>query len=175
MRRRLNTAGIAVLLVGMSASSQSQGAVTTHITLQDRPWTSSEQYPEALRRVYRYKAMIGGTRAGVIPQPDVLFGMLELAPRATYPAHKHPAPEIYYVMSGTAKWTVGDETFTAGPGTAIYHPPNTLHRMVNASDEVLRTVYLWVAPGGDRDVLRQSSQLLESVPEQPPQAKFEER
>ena len=73
---------------------------------------------------------------------DVLMGMLELAPRATYPAHKHPAPELYYVMSGTADWTVGGETFAAGPGTAIYHPPNTPHRMVNTGDEVLRTVYM---------------------------------
>jgi quercetin dioxygenase-like cupin family protein len=39
------------------------------------------------------------------PQSDVLMGMLELAPGATYPAHRHPAPELYYVMSGTAQWT----------------------------------------------------------------------
>jgi len=175
MRKPISTAGLILGLAAISALGQGTVAAPTHITLQDRPWTSSEQYPEALRRVYRYKALIGGTRAGVIPQPDVLMGMLELAPRATYPAHKHPSPEIYYVMSGTAKWTVGEETFTAGPGTAIYHPPNTLHRMVNSSDEVLRTVYLWFAPGGDRDVLKQSSQLLEPVPEQPAKAKFEER
>jgi hypothetical protein len=47
--------------------------------------------------------------------------------------------------------------------------------MVNSSDEILRTVYLWFAPGGDRDVLKQASQLLEPVPEQPAKATFAER
>ena len=144
------------------------------MTLNERSWTSSEQYPELLRQVYRYKALIGGQRPGVVPEDDVLMGVLELAPRATYPAHKHPAPELYYVMSGTAQWTVGDETFTAGPGTAIYHPPDTLHRMINTSDEVLKTVYMWWAPGGDRAAIRASSQLLEPVPPQPPQARFKD-
>ena len=95
MYRRQKGAGFVLLVAALSAFGQGTASAPTHITLADRPWTSSEQYPEALRRVYRYKAMIGGTRAGVIPQPDVLFGMLELAPRAIYPAHKHPAPEIY--------------------------------------------------------------------------------
>jgi quercetin dioxygenase-like cupin family protein len=146
----------------------------THTNLKDRPWISSEQYPEALRRVYRYKALIGGGRPGVIPQSDVLMGVLELAPRAIYSAHKHPAPELYYVISGTAEWTVGAETFTVEPGTAIYHPPDTLHRMINTGDEVLRTVYMWWAPGGNREVLKVRSTLLEAVPEQPAKARFKE-
>jgi len=125
--------------------------------------------------VYRYKALIGGQRPGVIPQEDILMGVLELAPGATYPAHKHPAPELYYVIGGKVRWTVGDETFEAGPGEAIYHAPNTLHRMVNIGAETLRMVYLWWAPGGDRSVLRASSQLLEPVPPQPPSAVFPER
>ena len=146
----------------------------THITLAERPWTSSEQYPEALRQVYRYKALIGGQRPGVVSQEDILMGVLELAPGATYPAHKHPSPELYYVISGTARWTVGNETFTAEPGTAVYHPPDTLHRMINTSDAVLKTVYMWWAPGGDRAAIRASSQLLEPVPSQPPQARFKD-
>ena len=147
----------------------------THVTLNEQSWTSSQQYPEPLRQVYRYKALIGSQRPGVVPQGDILMGVLELAPRATYPAHKHPAPELYYVMSGTAQWTVGSETFAAGPGTAIYHPPDTLHRMINTGDEVLKTVYMWWAPGGDTTAIRASSQLLEPVPQQPPQAKFKDQ
>jgi quercetin dioxygenase-like cupin family protein len=100
------------------------------------------------------------------------MGVLELSPGAIYPGHAHPAPEIYYVISGTTRWTVGDETFTAEPGTAIYTPPNTLHRMINTGGEVLRTVYFWWAPEGRREVLRVGSKLLESVPEQPASAKF---
>jgi|GEM_PF-1755137 quercetin dioxygenase-like cupin family protein len=180
-------AGAVLALVPLAGSSQAppDGASPrpgrpgaspppTHTSLKDRPWSTSEQYPEALQRVCRYKALIGGGRPGVVPQADVLMGMLELAPRAIYPAHRHPAPELYYVMSGRAEWTVGEETFAAGPGTAIYHPPNTLHRMVNTSDEVLRTVYMWWSPGGDRRVIQVASELLEGVPAQPEKARFEE-
>src|SRR5262245_40927695 len=118
-------AAVVGLLFQAVGSAQAPAGSATHVTLAERPWTSSEQYPEPLRKVYRYKALIGGQRPGVVPQQDVLMGMLELAPKATYPAHSHPSPEIYYVMSGTARWTVGEETFTANPGTAVYHPPNT--------------------------------------------------
>ena len=153
-------------------SEQSQAVPPAHVELREVKWTGSAQYPEALRKVYRYKALIGGRWLGVIPQSDVLMGVLELAPGATYPAHQHPAPEIYYVMSGTAEWTVGDETFVAEPGTAIYHPPGALHRMINTGDDVLRLVYFWWAPNGDRQVLKIASTLLEPVPEQPAKAKF---
>jgi quercetin dioxygenase-like cupin family protein len=134
-------------------------------------WTASAQYPEALKKVYRYRPLIGGSRAPV-PQQDVLMGVLELAPGATYPGHAHPSPEIYYVMSGRARWTVGGETFDAVPGTAVYTPPNTLHRMVNTGDEPLRTVYFWWAPEGKREVIQVGSRLLEPVPDQPPRAVF---
>src|SRR5574341_1314102 len=89
---------------------------TSHVHIRDVRWTASPQYPEALRRVYRYKPPIGGRWQGVIPQQDILMGILELAPSAIYAAHAHPAPEIYYIMSGTARWTVDDETFDAEPG-----------------------------------------------------------
>ena len=114
---------------------------TTHVELRDVKWSGSAHYPEALRRVYHYKALIGGSWPGVIPHSDVLMGVLELAPGAIYPGHQHPAPEIYYVVSGTAEWSVGDEAFVAEAGTAIYHAPGMLHRMINTGDDVLRLVY----------------------------------
>lgn len=147
----------------------------THVHLGDVKWTGSPQYPDELRKVYRYKALIGGSRPGVIPQDDVLMGVLELAPGAIYPGHAHPSPEIYYVMSGSASWTVGKETFTAEPGTGIYHPSDTLHRMANIGDDVLRVVYFWWAPGGNREVLKIGSKLLEPVPPQPERARFFDR
>ena len=143
-----------------------------HVTLSDVTWWASAQYPESLRRVYRYKALIGGNRPGVVPQNDVLMGVLELAPGAHYAAHSHPAPEIYYVTQGEVRWTVGTETFSASPGMAIYHPPNTLHRMVNTGNDVARTVYFWWAPGGDRKVVGVASTLLEPAAEQPAHARF---
>src|ERR1700752_3457454 len=82
-----------------------------HVNVKDVEWTASPQYPEERRRVYRYKALIGGDWPRVIPQQDIIMGILELAPGAIYSAHAHPAPELYYVMSGSARWTVNEDTF----------------------------------------------------------------
>lgn len=87
------------------------------------------------------------------------MGLLELDP-GIYPFHSHPAPEIYFVVSGQAEWTVGDETFEAVPGTAIYHPPGVRHQMVNRGPETLKTVWFWWAPEGRTEVLDVPSRLL---------------
>src|SRR2546425_11101671 len=86
--------------------------------------------------------------------PISLLSLSETNTIGYYPAHAHPAPEIYFVMSGTAEWTVGEETFTAEPGTAIYHPSQVLHRMVNTGTAPLRAVWFWWAPAGHHDVLQ---------------------
>jgi quercetin dioxygenase-like cupin family protein len=112
----------------------------------------SEPGYEELKKKCRYMPLIGGNYENWqgIPQEDVLFGILELAPGGYYPGHHHPAPEIYYVLSGEARWTVGDQTFTARPGESIYHPSQKMHRMVNQGKEPLRVLYLWWKPGGDK-------------------------
>jgi mannose-6-phosphate isomerase-like protein (cupin superfamily) len=99
-----------------------------------------------------------------VPLSDIATGVLELDPGAYYPLHLHPAPEIYYVIEGRAKWTVGKETFLAKPGTAIYHRPNTPHRMINIGKRKLKVFWIWYAPGGKTDVLDVSSKLIEPMP-----------
>jgi quercetin dioxygenase-like cupin family protein len=111
----------------------------------------SEPGFELLSKACRYMPLIGGTYENWqgIPHKDILFGMLELDTGGYYPGHNHPAPEIYFVLSGEAEWTVGNQTFTATPGTAIYHPTEKMHRMVNKGKDKLKVIYLWWAPNGD--------------------------
>ena len=92
----------------------------THISATALDWLTSPRYPEELQRVMRWKMLIGGDD---VPRPDVQFGVLKIAPRASRPGHKHPSPELYNVLSGRSRWTVGDQTFTAEAGTAIDTPP----------------------------------------------------
>jgi quercetin dioxygenase-like cupin family protein len=136
----------------------------THVNDAQLESTTASSYPEALQKVVHWKMMIGG-EAPSIPQTDVLMGVLDLEAGGYYPLHSHPAPEIYYIISGSAEWTVGDETFTATSGTTIYHAPNIPHRMVNHGVEPLRTVWFWWAPDGERDVLGVGVTLLEPMPE----------
>ena len=130
-------------------------------------WQVTSTYPEALRKVVRWKTLIGGNGdgpVGGVPQQDVVMGVLDLDPGGYYPAHSHPAPEIYFILSGTAEWTIGEETFTAKPGMAIYHAPNMPHRMVNRGAEPLHTIWFWWAPGGRAEVLGSAVKLLEAMP-----------
>jgi mannose-6-phosphate isomerase-like protein (cupin superfamily) len=129
-------------------------------------WTTSTDYPEALQHVLRWGTLIGNEDSGArgIPQDDVLMGIMELDAGGFYPSHAHVAPEIYFVLSGRAQWTVADETFIAAPGTAIYHAPNAPHRMVNLGTEPLRAIWFWWAPGGRNDVLKSDVVLLEPMP-----------
>ena len=134
----------------------------THAHVDQLEWTSASSYPEDLQKVVRWKMLIGGD-APSIPQKDVLMGVLNLEVGGFYLLHSHPSPEIYYVISGSAEWTVGNETFTAMPGMAIYHASNVPHRMVNHGDEPLHTIWFWWAPNGERDVLQVGVTLLESM------------
>jgi len=137
----------------------------THAHVNQLEWETASSYPEELQKVVHWKMLIGGN-APSIPQKDVLMGVLDLEAGGYYPLHSHPSPEIYFIVSGSAEWTVGGETFTAIPGTAIYHAPNVPHRMVNNGNEPLHTVWFWWAPKGERDVLQVGVTLLESMPGQ---------
>ena len=139
------------------------------INTSDVPWAAigKDYAGEDFTQAFRYKMLIGAYAQ--VKAPNVFFGEAEFAPGAIYVGHSHPAPEIYYVISGEAEWTVDGHTFKATPGTAIYTRPNGVHRMVNTGDEVLKTVWMW---WGNSRVLDQPSKVVEPLEKQPPGAVF---
>jgi mannose-6-phosphate isomerase-like protein (cupin superfamily) len=134
-----------------------------HIEADLVPWTGNPTYPPELRAVYRYKELIGPGAPDPSPvaASDVRMGLVELAEGAVYPLHAHPAPEIYYVIAGTARWTIDDETFLAPPGTAIRHLPNARHAMANIGPGTLRLIYFWWTPNGDHESLFVGARLID--------------
>jgi mannose-6-phosphate isomerase-like protein (cupin superfamily) len=65
---------------------------------------------------------------------------------ATTPHHHAVTEEIYYILSGTAAMTLGDETRPVGPGDAIAIPPGVRHTIRNTGTAEL--VFLCTcAPG----------------------------
>lgn len=114
--------------------------------------------------VSRFKTLVGGNEGGQLDNEDVQSGLWQLAPGATYHGHKHDAPEIYYIVSGEADWTVGDETRRVKPGTAIYTKPGKVHRMVNAGDDIVEAVWFWWAPDGRREVFNGEYVFTEPAP-----------
>jgi quercetin dioxygenase-like cupin family protein len=64
------------------------------------------------------------------------------------PEHVHfNQDEMFFVLEGTWKFTVGDETTTAGPGTIVFVPRDVVHRFKNVGDTTAR-VLEFSLPGG---------------------------
>jgi mannose-6-phosphate isomerase-like protein (cupin superfamily) len=70
------------------------------------------------------------------------FGFTLIAPESLYPAHFHPATELYYVLSGTAQWVLSGTKTRYQSGSFILHPSNAVHAM-QTSDEPLLAMYTW--------------------------------
>lgn len=124
--------------------------------------------------VARWKTLVGGIEGGQLAAEDVQFGLWELAPGAIYHGHHHPAPEIYYILEGQARWQVGDQTRVVTSGTTIHTRPGEVHRMENLTDTPVRAIWFWWAPGGDTEVFKAPYVFTEPAPTQPPEAVFED-
>ena len=80
---------------------------------------------------------------GSITGPDSeRFGLFFLNPGVTYPDHWHDADEFYFVLAGSAAWTVGDETTCSSAGSYIRTPSQAVHRIIT-DDEPVLTVWGW--------------------------------
>lgn len=67
---------------------------------------------------------------------DLCIGMGRLAPGKVLDLHNHPDDgEFYYVLEGRAKVSVDEEVIDATPGTAIYIPAASKHKIVNDGEE----------------------------------------
>ncbi|OIK28447.1 cupin domain-containing protein [Streptomyces malaysiense] len=52
------------------------------------------------------------------------------------PQHRHARhDEGFYILSGTVRFTVGDEEYDAGTGTLVMVPPGTPHTFANPADQ----------------------------------------
>lgn len=81
--------------------------------------------------------------AGLLPSDDLRFGLTLIAPGTRYPAHAHPAIEIYLVVAGSALWQKGpDEPRVQPPGALILHPSGVRHAM-QTEDDPLLAIYSW--------------------------------
>lgn len=78
---------------------------------------------------------------------NVTFFVTEMRPGAVASKHVHPKSDhVYFILSGRASMTVGGKSFTVGPHTAVYVPPNTEHETKTVGTETLRFVVLMAPP-----------------------------
>lgn len=73
---------------------------------------------------------------------DFCLGFTLISPYTLYPEHRHPAIELYKVLSGIAEWTLEGATSKRVPGEVILHPSNQIHKM-QTYDQTLLALYTW--------------------------------
>ncbi len=62
-----------------------------------------------------------------------------LPPGAATTPHYHPlTEEIYYILEGTGRMTIGDELRDIGAGDAIAIPPGAIHTIMNTGTKALK-------------------------------------
>lgn len=158
---------------------------TSHIHESAIPWddlanqanrTFSEEakkHPEEAAHIasaFRLKRLVGGPE---IPADGFKFGYLMIAPGTVYPAHIHPAPEMYHILSGETEWIVNGEKFKAGPGSSVVMQPNQSHELVVLGDKPMKAVWAhWIPAGADVKRLQSGYKLLAPFPPLPAKAQF---
>ncbi|MCM3849274.1 cupin domain-containing protein [Pseudonocardia sp. DR1-2] len=73
----------------------------------------------------------------------LMVGLAWLSPGEVHLLHHHPhADEWYYVIRGSAQFTIGDEVIRGEPGSALWIPTGVPHRIHN--DRPRETLeFLW--------------------------------
>lgn len=115
-------------------------------------WVTNPNYegrPEMSRYLCNAAyAEIVGTR-GLVERDDISTGFFYIGPDVLYPAHDHPSPEAYWVLSGTADWWHDGIDWTPRPaGSRIFHPPFVPHAMRTAGDPLL-CFFIWTGDVGE--------------------------
>ena len=87
-------------------------------------------------------ALTGPTRMRILEDGSTTshrlgIGEITIAPHTDGPPqHRHARhDEGFYVVSGTARFTVGEKTYDAPAGTLVMVPPGAPHTFANVSDE----------------------------------------
>lgn len=71
------------------------------------------------------------------------LGLLLLGPGTVYPAHAHPAEELYIPLAGDAEWRMGDGPWRVEPAGSLIHHPSGVAHATRAGAAPLLAVYLW--------------------------------
>ena len=72
--------------------------------------------------------------ARVVEGQTMTFSIVELAPNAPVARHQHPQEQMGVVLTGTLRFTVGDETRDLHPGDTYAIPGGTVHTAVSGPD-----------------------------------------
>jgi len=123
-----------------------EGALAKHISdcYKYLCWRSPGfgKVPSAIAKSMAVVEVVGPD--GMIFDQRCRFGLLVQASDTYYPTHQHAAEELYFILCGAAKWTVGNSTPELnGAGTFIHHKPHQPHAILTETKPLL-TMWGWI-------------------------------
>ena len=145
---------------GHGALADAVAAVTGQLQWHDSSGAYGRQAGlEHVLDNYGFALLLGSDRSPfsrLWRDETVMFGLTLQAPKVFYPAHAHPAIELYYVIAGSAEWLRGAESWTLRPpGSMILHGSRMPHAM-RTDAEPLLAFFAWVGDLGHRPVMVES-------------------
>jgi hypothetical protein len=84
-----------------------------------------------------------GPKEALFHAPGIRVGLLLLGPRLHYPAHAHPAEEIYHPLTDGGLWRRGREEWRTVPAGRAIHHPSMIEHETKAGDSTLLALYCW--------------------------------
>jgi quercetin dioxygenase-like cupin family protein len=116
---------------------------------------------------YYYTQLVGPKKPGYeyitsgLNAANMQMGTLALMPGATYPAHNHPAREIYFVIEGEADWFVDDEKQHVTPGSIVMHRPYAVHGWTAMGEKPLKAMWVqWTDGDENPDLMDKGARLV---------------
>lgn len=93
---------------------------------------------------YGYAQFVGPAKVPSLMTSDRLaFGVLFLAPGTFYPAHAHPAEELYVPLA-PARWLRGEEKWRERQAGDLVHHASGMVHATEAGTVPLLALYLWL-------------------------------
>ena len=71
---------------------------------------------------------------------NLLVTWVEISPGDKQKLHQHVSEQVYVIIKGSGKMTVGDEKENVAEGDIIYVPSNKLHGILNTGNSLLAYV-----------------------------------
>lgn len=101
-----------------------------------------DKVPRGLDRKFAYAEVAGPN--GPILTDRVILGLVLFAPKCTYPAHAHDGiQESYICLSGAVS---ENHQGVYSPGSLIFNPPGSNHRITVSDREPSLLAYAWIGP-----------------------------
>lgn len=95
----------------------------------------------------RDRAAVGRLYHEFLSVPDLSAGLYVLEASATDPQSPHTEDELYYVVSGRARITVGEDDRPVGTGSLVFVAAHVAHRFHDIEERLVLLVVFGPAEG----------------------------